>query len=124
MNNPNAAAAYQNEQFENAPPLKILQMLNEGAIRFMRQASAFQEAGDTANRGRVLGRAHAIVSELQATLDHDHAPELCEELDRLYDFVLYQITESNIRADASLLQPAIEVMGTLEDAWTQLAGRG
>ena len=119
-----AALQYQPARVETASPVQLVVDLYRGAIRFMRQASAFQEAGDTANRGRVLGRAHASVSELQATLDHDHAPELCEELDRLYDFVLYQITESNIRADASLLQPAIEVMGTLEDAWTQLAGRG
>jgi len=119
-----AALQYQTARVETASPVQLVVDLYRGAIRFMRQAAAFQEQGDAASRGRALGRAHAIVSELQATLDHGHAPELCEELDRLYDFVLYQITESNVRADASLLDPAIEVMGTLEDAWSQLAGRG
>ena len=119
-----AVAQYRTAKVETASPVQLVVDLYQGAIRFVRQAEAFHAAKDPGSRGRVLGRAHAIVSELQATLDHDQAPELCEELDRLYDFVLHQITEANVKNDVSTLQPAIEVMEQLESAWAVLARRG
>ncbi len=119
-----AVAQYRSAKVETASPVQLVVDLYQGAIRFMRQAEAFHEAGDPGQRGRVLGRAHAIVSELQATLDHAQAPELAAELDRLYDFVLHQITEANVKNDAVQLKPAIEVMEQLESAWVVLARRG
>jgi flagellar protein FliS len=118
-----AVAQYRSARVETASPVQVVVDLYRGAIRFMKQAVAYDEEGKPGERGLVLGRAHAVVSELQATLDRDHAPELCDELDRLYDFVLYRITEANVQADCTMLAPAIEVMETLESAWTQLAGR-
>lgn len=118
-----AVAQYQNTRVETASPVQLVVDLYRGAIRFMRQGQAFDEAGSPGERGRVLGKAHAIVSELQATLDHDQAPELCEELDRLYDFVLFQITEASVQNDAKHLKSAIDVMEQLESAWAILASR-
>ncbi|MFK7988476.1 MAG: flagellar export chaperone FliS [Sandaracinaceae bacterium] len=118
-----AVAQYRTARVQTASPVQLVVDLYAGAIRFMRQAIVFDGDGDTASRGKVLSRAHAIVAELQATLDHDQAPVLCEDLDRLYDFVLHQITEANVQADGSHLVSAIEVMQTLEAAWSQLAGR-
>ncbi|MGE0791465.1 MAG: flagellar export chaperone FliS [Sandaracinaceae bacterium] len=119
-----AVAQYRSTKVQTASPVQLVVDLYRGAIRFMRQGQAFHEAGDVASRGRVLGRAHAIVSELQATLDHSQAPELCAELDRLYDFVLFQITEANVRSDSGRLVSAIDVMQQLEGAWATLAANG
>lgn len=118
-----AVAQYQNVRVETASPLRLVIDLYQGAIRFMRTAVAAHQRGDHAARGNALSRAHAIVSELSATLDHERAPELCEELERLYDYVLHCITEANVRADGSLAEPAISVMQTLESAWVELDGR-
>lgn len=118
-----AVAQYQTARVETASPVQLVVDLYRGAIRFMRQGQAFDAAGSPGERGRVLGRAHAIVSELQATLDHDQAPDLCEELDRLYDFVLHQITEASVKNDGAHLGPAIDVMEQLESAWSTLASR-
>ena len=118
-----AVAQYQTTKVQTASPVQLVVDLYGGAIRFMQQAIVFHEQGNAAERGRTLSRAHAIVSELQATLDHDRAPALCEELDRLYDFVLFRITESNVQSDTASLDGAITVMRKLELAWAQLAGR-
>lgn len=116
-----AVAQYRTARVETASPAQLVVDLYRGAIRFMRQAMSGPEAASPAERGRWLGRAHAVVSELQATLDHERAPELSGELDRLYDFVLFRITEANVQADMTLLQAAIDVMSTLEEAWMELA---
>lgn len=117
-----ALAQYRSAKVETASPVQLVVDLYRGALRFLRQAIAFQKEGKAAERGVALGRAHAIVSELQATLDHDQAPELCQQLDSLYDFVLFRITEANLKADTSFLDGAIDVLTTLEGAWAQIAG--
>lgn len=40
MKQGNAAAAYKAARFENAPPLKLVQLMYEGALRFLDQAEA------------------------------------------------------------------------------------
>ena len=119
-----AVAQYRSARAQTASPVQVVVDLYRGAIRFLREGIAFDGTGDVSERARVLGRAHAIISELQATLDREHAPELCDELDQLYDFVLHQITDANVTNDTSALPAAIEVLGTLESAWAQLASQG
>lgn len=118
-----ALAQYRTARANTASPVQLVVDLYRGALRFLKQAKAFQQQGQPAERGVALGRAHAIVSELQATLDHGKAPALCEELDRLYDFCLFQITEANLKSSAEPIDAVIEVLDTLESAWAQIAGR-
>jgi len=117
-----ALARYQTVRVETASPVRVVVDLYRGAIRHLTTAAACG-TGNPAVRGHALGKAHAIVSELQATLDRSQAPALCDELDRLYDFVVFRINEACIQADGGLLGPAIDVMQTLEGAWSELAER-
>ena len=119
-----AVSQYRTNNIDTASPAQIVVKLYDGAVRFMRQASAAIEAKDFAKKGVALSKAHAIVSELQATLNPDHAPELCRELDRLYEYVLYCITEANVHAKLEPLEPAIQVMNQLRIGWEQLAKEG
>lgn len=116
-----AVSQYRSAQTETATPVQIVVQLYDGAVKFMRQAAQHIEEKRPADKGRALNRAHAIVSELQATLDDSQAPELCKQLEQLYDFVLYRIMECNIQNDPKLLQAAIDVMLQLRSAWAELA---
>lgn len=116
-----AVAQYRQSNVETASPAQLVVKLYEGALRFMRQGQAAIRNGEVAKKGAALGRAHAIVAELQATLHAEHAPELCESLDRLYEFVLFKITESNRLSKADSLDPAIRVLDELRSAWAEVA---
>ena len=118
-----ALAQYKSTHVETASPVRIVVQLYDGAIRFMKTGAQCIDEGDVAGKALALKKAHAIVTELQATLDRSHASELCEELDRLYEFVVYRVTEANIKSDSSLLPPAVAVMTQLRDAWEELARR-
>jgi flagellar protein FliS len=118
-----AALQYQSARVRTASPVQLVVSLYEGALRFLREARAHQEAGDIAQRGVALSRAHAIVSELRATLDHERAPEMSAQLDGLYDFVIDRINTASGVGDASLVEPAIGVLTTLHGAWVELARR-
>ena len=116
-----AMAQYRTNEYQTASPAKIIVAFYDGAIRFMRKGSDALQAKDFALKGAHLSRAHAIVSELRATLDPSHSKQLCEELDRLYVFVLDCITEANLKADSQRLSPAISVLEELRSAWASIA---
>jgi flagellar protein FliS len=119
-----AVAQYRQSNVETASPAQIVVKLYDGAIKFMRQGQAAIQSRELAKKGTALSKAHAIVSELQATLRSEHAPELCDSLDRLYEFVLYQITEANRQSKPELLDPAIRVLDELRSAWAEVAKQG
>lgn len=116
-----AVAQYRASNVETASPAQIVVKLYDGAMKFMRQGQQAITTNDYARKGQALSKAHAIVSELQATLHAEHAPELCENLDRLYEFVLFRITEANRKGEASQLDPAIRVLEELRSAWAEVA---
>lgn len=119
-----AALQYQNTRVTTGSPLEVVVSLYEGAIRALREATVHHERGEIAKRGLAMSRAHAIVSELSLTLDHERAPELSSDLARLYDFVLRTISEATMKADPMQLVPAIHVLTQLHSAWVEIARRG
>ena len=120
-----AAHRYQTAQVETASPVRIVVQLHDGAIRALLQASQLTKPGQLATRGLALRRAHAIISELQASLEAKHAPELCEDLERLYDFMLHRITvvvgERDAEKSELLLAPVVSVLRELRGAWACVA---
>jgi flagellar protein FliS len=115
-----AAEAYRAARFENAPPLRLVQMMYEGALRFIDQAESHHAAGDLSRFAERCMRAHAIVTELRLALDRSQAPELAENLNQLY---LFAETELGRAASNDLVAPlsgARGVLATLLDGWREL----
>jgi len=116
-----ATSQYRAAQTETASPVRVLVQLYDGALSFLREAEYAMDNGDIARKGVAIGKAHAIVSELMATLDPTRAPELCAELESLYNFVLHELTQANIQSDAARLAGPINVLQTLREAWSGIA---
>lgn len=120
MSHRNVASTYAQTAIESAPPLKIIHLLYEGALRFLEQASAIDPKAQPQEYMRKLNRVQDIVSELRISLDPEPAPELAEKLTALYLFVEEQVYESISNADPELLRPAQNVLSTLLGAWKEL----
>lgn len=115
-----AAAAYKAARIENAPPLKLVQMLYEGALRFLDQAEAALADGQGARFQERCLRAVAIVTELRAALDPAQAPELAANLDALYVFAEQHVREAMSAESPAPLAPARDVLRKLLDGWKRL----
>jgi len=74
---------------------RLLMLLLDGGGRFLRVAREALAGGDRAGFGQALSRAQAIIAELQGTLDHQVGGEIAANLHRLYDFMLFHLTEAN-----------------------------
>jgi len=121
MNTPgSAAAAYKAAKIENAPPLKLVQLMYEGALRFLAQAEHAHAAGDGARFQERCLRTVAIVAELSAALDPSQAPELATNLASLYGFAEERIREAMRAETPAPLAPAKDVLTTLLDGWKGL----
>ena len=118
-----AIERYQTTKVTTGSPIQLVVQLYDGAIRFLRRAVLLMNSRDYAGKGTYLNKAHAIVSELRVTLDHDQAPEISAELDRLYLFVMTKITEANLKCDPEIVKPAISILETLRSAWAEVAER-
>ena len=120
-----AAQRYQAAQVETASPVRIVVQLHDGAVRFLQQAIALTQPLKLAERALVLRKGHAIVAELQASLEAKHSPELCRDLDRLYDFMLERITKASLGRDLeqtkASLAPVIAILRELRGAWATIA---
>ncbi len=115
-----AAGAYREASLEHAPPLKIVQLLYQGGLRFLEQAEQALGAGNSPRFQERCLRAQAIVAELRLALDPAAAPELAEELRQLYLFTEAEISRALSTESAAPLAGVREVLSTLLDGWQRL----
>ncbi|MGE4131752.1 MAG: flagellar export chaperone FliS [Bdellovibrionales bacterium] len=110
---------YKETSVQSASREKILLMLYEGAIRFVKQALAAIDRNDIADRGINIGRAFDIVNELNNTLNHEAGGEIASNLEQLYMFITEQLTKSNATGSKEPLLHALRVLETLYSGWVE-----
>jgi flagellar protein FliS len=95
-------------------------MVYDAAIRFTREARRRIEEGDTVGKGVMIDKAYAAVAELRKTLNMEQGAEIARSLDKLYAYLLRQITLSNIKSDASALTVVLQILEDLRNTWMQV----
>jgi flagellar secretion chaperone FliS len=121
-------AAYQTQRYrqtevETANPGRILITLYDAAIRFVRLAIQQINDGNAAAKGVTLGRAYAIIAEFIHALDHDRAPELCRNLESIYNFMLEQMSNANLQMDSAPLEPVLTHLIDLRATWSEAVAK-
>ena len=120
MDSRTAASAYKQASIENAPPLKIVHLLYEGALKFLAAAEGCDPKADSQLFGNALSRVADILGELRAALDHEVVPELSRDLEQLYLFAEAQLVEARLQLDVEPLGAVRDVLEKLLDGWKQL----
>ena len=64
-----------------------------------------------------LQKAQRIISHLNKTLSMEY--EIAQNLEALYDFFIYKITQANIHKDASHIEEILPMVTELRDAFAQ-----
>ncbi len=100
---------------------KLIVMLYDGAIKFLKVAAQKLQEGDFASKGVYIGRAQDIVSELNNCLDMEAGGELSDNLRSLYSYICRQLTAANIERDTGKLEECANLLGELRGAWEQVA---
>ncbi len=112
---------YQSNQVTTASPEQILIMLYDGAIRFVRQAKQAIVDGRAEDKATAISKAIAIVTEFSNTLDYEVGGEIADDLGRLYDFMLRELSAVNVRSGVKRLEPVEKILLDLREAFAEAA---
>lgn len=116
-----------NEYLRNAvltaTPEQLQLLLYDGAIRFSSQAREAMLAKDIEQTHNLLTRAQRILIEMQGGLRPEIAPDLCQQMASLYNFVYRRLVDANVNKDAEALDEAIQILGHMRETWVLLMNR-
>jgi len=114
--------AYQQTAIDTQSKGRLIVMLYDGAIKFMKLAIRDLEAVDYAGKGQYINRAQDIINELNAVLDMDAGGEVAQNLRKLYVFMSRRLGEANTKRDPQMIREVIGMMEELNQSWKAITG--
>lgn len=108
---------YKLTQIKTANRGQILIMLYESCIKNVKKATEAINQGDKNSKGVHIVKAHDIINELTASLDHKVGGPIAVDLERLYNFMVEQLVKANIENSTEPLKGVQKVLETLLDGW-------
>lgn len=111
----NLKERYREDYVATASPLDLIIFLYDGCIKQIKLALIHQENGSVEKTGASLMRAQDIVTELIASLDL--SVKLSEELMLLYEYILFELMQMNMKKDLGNAAAVLEMMTSLKEAW-------
>ena len=124
MNKGGYRKQYSQVQIQTANKGKLIVMLYQGAIKFMKKALRGMEKKDMEEKGNALIKAQDIILELLYALDQEmlnSGNELALNLQRLYLYAYRRLVHANVRQDEGAIKEIIDVMTNLAEAWETVA---
>tara|TARA_Y100001934_G_C12247557_1_gene723416 strand:+ start:414 stop:821 length:408 start_codon:yes stop_codon:yes gene_type:complete len=111
------ANKYQRNQILLSNPGQVLLALYDGAIRFARWSRVHIENGDHQAKGENISKTMDVLAELSATLNHEAAPELGEQLDMIYNYLLGRLWEASRDMSVEPIDEVILHLEKLRQTW-------
>jgi flagellar protein FliS len=105
---------------EDATPLRIIQMLYQGAISKCFEAKGAIERKQYIFKSELISGVIAIVMELERSLDPTHAPELSSNLASLYNYIRETALEANMENNAQKMEEIANLLLTLKEGWDNI----
>ncbi len=115
-------AAYQQTAIGTQSKGRLIVMLYDGAIKFMKLAIRELEAGNHAAKGQYINRAQDVINELNAVLDLEGGGEIASNLRKLYLFMNRRLNEANAKRDPQMIREVITLMEELNQSWRAITG--
>ncbi len=123
MDNNDSINPYLKTKVMTANPEELRLMLFEGAIKFCRQALDAIGKADCEKMYNAILRAQKIIIELSNALKHDEAPDLCDKLAALYNFMYRRLVDANISRDADIINEVIRLLEYERETWLMVMGK-
>ena len=108
---------YNQVDINTSNPLKVVLMLYDGAINFLKKAIDYAEQGDIKNKNIYANMARDIIVEFNNSLDIEAGGEIAKGLRSLYFFMNRQLMESNWNNDVQGLSQVVQLLSSLREGW-------
>ncbi len=101
---------------------RLIVLLYEGAIKFLRQARQELQQDNWGQKGVYISKALAVIDELDACLDIEAGGDVAANLRRLYGFMRSHLTSANVQRDLQKVQDVIDLLTELNEGWKAITG--
>lgn len=96
---------------------RLIVMLYEGAVKFLKLAIKEAEANNYQAKGKYIGKAQDIITELNAVLDMEAGGEIAGNLRKLYFFMNDRLSKANSKNDPEMIREVISLLEELNQGW-------
>ncbi|MFK3771177.1 MULTISPECIES: flagellar export chaperone FliS [Pseudomonas] len=110
-------------QTSEASPHRLVQMLMEGGLDRIAQASGSMQRKDLAGKGIAIGKAIGIIGGLRDGLDRDNMTDELNRLDNLYLYMTRRLSEANMHNDPAILEEVRGLLATVKEGWDAVGGQ-
>ncbi|HCC54799.1 MAG TPA: flagellar export chaperone FliS [Desulfobulbaceae bacterium] len=102
-------------------PVKLIHMLYERVLVHLELAEEGIRGNSPKKRGENLGKAIAIITELQASIKSDDHSEAAQFLRGLYGAILVELPRVSVSQDMKVLRQARTYLERLKGIWEETA---
>lgn len=107
---------------ETSDPHRLVMMLFDAAVAAVSMARIHITANEIPQKGAAISKAIDLITNgLAASLDVEAGGELAERLAALYDYMAQRLLFANLKNSMAALDEVSELLGSLRDAWAQIA---
>jgi len=118
----NGIGAYRDAAIGTQSKGRLIVMLYDGAIKFLKLAIQELQAENYAAKGQYINRAQDIIYELDAVLDMDAGGEISTNLRKLYSFMGRHLRQANAKRVPQMVQEVIDLLEELNQSWKAITG--
>lgn len=118
------ARKYQETQVMTASPMQLVLMMYDECIQTLERAeAAFAIEGPDRipNINNHILHAEDIITELAVSLDMEKGGEIAKNLHRLYDFMIFYLSQANVKHLLTPVQEVRKMMLELREAWGKVS---
>ncbi len=115
---------YRSTQILSSNPEKLILLLYDGAIKFIRQGQQALENENLEQAHNSLIRAQNILVELMGSLNFDKGGEIASNLFRIYEFMHHTLVQANVKKEPEPLGRICEQLKQLRESWSQALKNG
>ena len=98
---------------------QLIEMLLRSILERIAQTRTALEAGDMAEKGRLIGKMLDTLMYLQACLDDD-AGLVSERLNETYEASMVLLTKANMDSDPEIMDRVAYMISAVRDAWIEV----
>jgi len=114
--------AYQENTITTQSQGRIVVMLYDGAVKFLKQAIMEMQNDNHEAKSKYLNKAEDIINELNTVLDMETGGEIANNLRALYMFMIRNLHEANMKKDPSKIEDVIKLLEELNQSWKAITG--
>lgn len=112
---------YYEQKILNSEPIELVRLVYQHAISSVKEAREHLRHKRIRERSAAVMRAYAAIAELIAALRPEVAPEMCNRLRSLYDYMQRRLLEANLQQADAPLAEVYNLLTTLAEGWSGVA---